>query len=91
MLGLYRLATVKRYDGDDLRDNWAEYNEHNFVNIRVWTPGDDGAWFPVKGKGLTVRLPDLKGALVQDCDHANGHDYDRCDVFFPQLAAVRSS
>ena len=42
-------------------------------------------------QSLTVRLPDLKAALVQDCDHANGHDYDRCDVFFPQLAAVRSS
>ena len=51
MLGLYRLATVKRYDGDDLRVNWAEYNEHNFVNIRGWTPGDDGAWFPCEGKG----------------------------------------
>ena len=35
--------------------------------------------------GDTMRLPDLRTALVQDCDHANGHDYDRCDVFFPQL------
>jgi len=29
-------------------------------------------------------------ALVQGCDHADGHDFDRCDVFFPQLAAVTS-
>ncbi len=38
--------------------------------------------------GGSMLLPDLKTKLVQDCDHASGHDFDRCDVFFPQLAAV---
>ena len=40
--------------------------------------------------GGLMRLPDLRTALVKGCDHAGGHDYDRCDVFFPQLAAVTS-
>ena len=35
--------------------------------------------------GEAMRLPDLRTALVQGCDHANAHDYDRCDVLFPQL------
>jgi hypothetical protein len=35
--------------------------------------------------GKSARLPDLRAALVLSCDHANGHDYDRCDVLFPQL------
>jgi hypothetical protein len=41
--------------------------------------------------GGSMRLPDLRMELVQGCDHAGGHDLDRCDVFFPQLATVRSS
>ena len=40
--------------------------------------------------GGSMRLPDLRTALVKGCDHAGGHDYDRCDVFFPQLVAVTS-
>ena len=41
--------------------------------------------------GESMRFPDLRMELVQGCDHAGGHGYGRCDVFFPQLAAVRSS
>ena len=32
-------------------------------------------------------LPDLRTELAQGCDHACGHDFDRCDVFFAQLAS----
>ncbi len=42
----------------------------------------------IEQHGGSMRLPDLRMDLVQGCDHANGHDYDRCDVFFPQLTAV---
>ena len=41
--------------------------------------------------GGAMSLPDLRTELAQGCDHAGGHDYDRCDVFYPQLAAVTSS
>ena len=44
----------------------------------------------IEQHGGSMRLPDLRMALVQGCDHADGHDFDRCDVFFPQLAAVTS-
>ena len=45
----------------------------------------------IEQHGGSMLLPDLRMKLVQGCDHAGGHDFDRCDVFFPQLAAVTSS
>jgi hypothetical protein len=37
--------------------------------------------------GGSMRVPDLRTELAQGCDHAGGHDFDRCDVFFSQLAS----
>ncbi len=56
-----RLATIPRKEGDEIRLNWAEYNGHNFLNVRVWAQGEDGNWFPQKEKGLTVRVAELAG------------------------------
>ena len=44
----------------------------------------------IEQHGGSMRLPDLRMELVQGCDHAGGHGSGRCDVFFPQLAAVSS-
>jgi len=54
-----RLATIPRRDGDELRLCWAEYNGHNFLNVRVWHKDDNGTSFPYRDKGLTVRLAEL--------------------------------
>jgi len=54
-----RLATIPRRDGDELRLSWAEYNGHNFLNVRVWHKDDNGRSFPYRDKGLTVRLAEL--------------------------------
>ena len=40
-----RLASILRKEGDEIRLNWAEYNGHKFLNIRVWAEGEDGTWF----------------------------------------------
>ena len=40
--------------------------------------------------GGLMRIPDLRTALVKGCDHAGGHGSGRCDVFYPQLAALTS-
>ena len=42
----------------------------------------------LRGAGMS---PDLRTELAKGCDHAGGHDSDRCDAFYPQLAAVTSS
>ena len=44
----------------------------------------------IKQYGGAMLLPDLRTELAQGCDHAGGHDYDRCDVFYSQLAALTS-
>ena len=44
----------------------------------------------IEQHGGSMLLPDLRTELVKSCDHAGGHGSDRCDVFFPQLAAVSS-
>jgi len=43
-----RLATIPRRDGDELRLSWAEYNGHNFLNVRVWHKDDFGVGQPKK-------------------------------------------
>lgn len=53
-----RLATMKRGDDEELRVNWSEYNGKNFLSVRVWTRSGE-AWFPVKDKGVTIRLHEL--------------------------------
>jgi len=35
--------------------------------------------------GGETQLPDLRRHLVGDCDKANAMEYERCDIFFPQL------
>ena len=67
------LATIPRRDGDQLRVSWAEYQGRNFVNVRVWTEGSDGQWWPQKDKGLTVRLaelPDFAAGIAKAVDMA---------------------
>ncbi len=45
----------------------------------------------IEQHGKAMLLPDLRMELAKDCDHAGGHDFDRCDVFFPQLIDLTSS
>jgi hypothetical protein len=44
----------------------------------------------IEQHGKAMLLPDLRMDLAKGCDHADGHDYDRCDVYFPQLADLTS-
>lgn len=53
-----RLATMKRGDDEELRVNWSEYNGKNFLSVRVWSRSGE-AWFPMKEKGVTIRLHEL--------------------------------
>ena len=38
------------------------------------------------GRGLT--LPDLRSKLSADCEKHAAAEYERCDVYFPQLKAA---
>jgi hypothetical protein len=57
-----RLATFPRNRGDEeLRVTLATYNGHAYVALRVWARGQDGEFWPVRGKGCSVRLAEAGG------------------------------
>jgi Transcriptional Coactivator p15 (PC4) len=56
-----RVATFARHGGEELRVNLAEYQGHPYLSLRVWAPGTDGQLWPVRGKGLAVKLREVAG------------------------------
>ncbi len=44
---------------EELRVNWAAYNGHHFLALRVWHCGMDGVWRPDRMRGCTVKLREL--------------------------------
>lgn len=56
-----RLATFERHGGEELRVSLAEFNGHPFVSLRVWAPSQDGQLWPVRGKGVSVKLREVAG------------------------------
>jgi hypothetical protein len=71
-----RLATFARKGsrgGPDaeLRVSLDHYQGHPFISIRVWEQGRDRRWWPVKGKGVSVRVAEARGvaeALLEALD-----------------------
>lgn len=62
-----RLATFVRGALTELRVNWATFNGHPFLSLRVWCQLPDGRWVPDSRRGCTVKLRELEafGAAVQ--------------------------
>ena len=58
-----RLATLTRGDGVELRVALAEFEGRPFVSLRVWERDREGRWWPVKGKGVSLRLRELPELL----------------------------
>jgi hypothetical protein len=56
-----RVATFARHGGEELRVSLAEYEGHPYLSLRVWAPGTDGQLWPVRGKGLSVKLREVAG------------------------------
>jgi hypothetical protein len=51
-----RLATFPRGEGVEMRVCLAEYQGRPFVSFRVWERNQAGEWWPVKGKGGSIRM-----------------------------------
>jgi hypothetical protein len=56
-----RVATFIRHGGEELRVSLAHYQGHPYLSLRVWAPGTDGQLWPVRGKGLSVKLREVAG------------------------------
>ena len=57
------LAEVPRGDGTVLRVAWRTLEGRPFVTLAVWERGTAGAWWPVQGKAVTVRVRELGEVL----------------------------
>lgn len=58
------LASIDRADGTQLRVSQHLYEGRPFLRIAPWQRGADGSWWPVKGKGVTVKVREL-GAVAE--------------------------
>ena len=68
-----RLASLNRGEGVELRVTLAEYEGRPYLSLRVWERGRDGKHWPVKGKGVSVRLSEARTvaeALLAAIDEA---------------------
>ena len=54
------LATLGRGPDKQLRIRWREFKGHHFLDIREWAASrQTGEWWPVKGKGITIKPREL--------------------------------
>lgn len=83
-----RLATFPRPEGE-LRFTWNTYEDRPYLRFQLWSKGEDGSFWPVKGAGLSIKikeLPDLAEGLQRALDLAlqeakKAHLLDRTDKF----------
>lgn len=78
-----RLATFKRGDGQELRVTLAEYEGHPFISLRLWERDQAGTWWPIRGKGCSVRMSEaaeLAEALVAVASGTGRSDPPRTDA-----------
>lgn len=58
-----RLGTFPRAEGSELRVCQAEYQGRGYVSLRVWERDRNGQWWPIKGKGCSIRLGEIAGLI----------------------------
>ena len=45
----------------ELRVVLDSFEGHEFIGLRVWQRDNDGSWWPMRGKGVSVRLSEAEG------------------------------
>lgn len=71
------LLAVARPDGSEFRVSLHRYEGRPFVRVAPWQRGGGGSWWPVKGKGATVKVRELAAvakALLDALDAAANDD-----------------
>jgi hypothetical protein len=59
-----KLATIDRGPGKQLRIRLRRFSGHQFIDLREWSSRDGGEWWPVKGRGITIK-PREPAAVVR--------------------------
>ena len=55
------LGTFRRGDREELRVVLKEFKGHPYISLRLWERDQGGAWWPTKGKGLSIRISEAQG------------------------------
>ena len=58
------LASIPRMNGEELHITWDEYEGYNYLSLRVWRRGQDGQAWPIKEKGLTIKVRELGDVAI---------------------------
>lgn len=58
------LAALPRSDGTELRVSVHRYEGKPYVRVAPWQRGEGETWWPVKGKGATVRAREVAHVVV---------------------------
>lgn len=70
------LARLTRPDGTELRVSLHRYEGKPYVRVGPWQCSDGATWWPVKGKGATVKVRELAGVASALCDAMDRADND---------------
>lgn len=62
------LARSTRTDGTELRVSMHAYEGKPYLRIGPWQRGEGDSWWPVKGKGTTVKVRELGDVVTGLCD-----------------------
>lgn len=63
-----KLATFARGPDAEMRVSLAEFEGRPYVSLRLWERDRGGGWWPVKGKGCSIRIseaPELSAVLAR--------------------------
>ncbi|HMJ85075.1 MAG TPA: PC4/YdbC family ssDNA-binding protein [Vicinamibacterales bacterium] len=77
-----KLATLSRGADRELRIRWRSFKGHYFVDVREWAASaQTGEWWPVKGKGVTIKARELREAItaLQDAQRASSEPSERAE------------
>lgn len=59
---------LPRAGGHELRVSAHTYKGHEFVRIAPWQKGANDAWWPVTGKGVTLKPAELDAVATELCN-----------------------
>jgi Transcriptional Coactivator p15 (PC4) len=58
-----RVGTIARGQDEKLRIAIDEFRGHRYLALRAWSRDRDGNFWPLKGKGVSVRLSELREVI----------------------------
>src|SRR4051794_15697663 len=59
-----QIIALPRGDSVEMRLSLASYLGRPFVSFRIWERGRDGQFWPVKGKGCSVRVGEIANVIA---------------------------